>query len=456
MGERVTREASETGPPAGGAATRRARLGWALFDWANQPYFTLITTFIFAPYFATAVIGDAVRGQTLWSYAQSVAGLLIALAAPVAGAIGDARGPRKPWIAGCTVIAMAAMGALWFAVPGAPGSAVPVLSAVVIAALAVEIAIVFNNAMLPGLATASHIGRLSGFGWGLGYVGGLVALLIVAFVFAQPWFGLDAPRHEPARLTGPFSALWLGLFVIPLFLYTPDQARALRKIPPGGAPPRKGLVEAVRAVLRHRNIAVFLIGRMLYFDGLSAIYAFGGIYAAGIFGWETRTLGLFGIVLIVFSMIGAFAGGWFDDRMGSKRTIILGLLGVILGTLGILSISSGEVFFVFDLDPVAPGNGLFATAAERFMLVFSALVGICGGPVQAASRTLLARLAPHRERAKYFGLYAMSGKATAFLAPLLVGIFTTLFHSQRAGLAVIVVFLVAGLAILTRVSEERP
>ena len=447
------------GTPGSSAAgaSRRALFGWVMFDWANQPYFTLITTFIYAPYFVTTLVGDAVRGQTLWSHGQAAAGLLIALLAPVVGAIGDARGPRKPWIASSMLMAMAAMLGLWFAGPGATHTALPILVLVVVAALGVEIAVVFYNAMLPDLAGRGRIGRLSGLGWGIGYAGGLVALLMVVFLFDQPWTGLDPAMAEPARFTGPFSALWLGVFAMPLFLFTPD---AISKGTNLRRSVRRGLgnlLRTVRNVSHYRNITRFLIGRMIYQDGLTAIFAFGGIYAAGIFGWDTRTLGLFGIVLIVFSMIGAFAGGWLDDRIGSRRTVMVALCGLILGTLGIISISTGGILFVIDIasEPTGSGGALFATIPERVMIIFSALVGICGGPVQAASRTFLARIAPRQQTAELFGLYALSGKATAFMAPLLVGVFTAIFSSQRAGIAVIIPFLIVGLAIVASVREER-
>ncbi len=432
-------------------AGRRAWLAWALFDWANQPFFTLITTFIFAPYFATVVVGDAVRGQTLWSYAQAAAGLLIAISAPIAGAIGDQGGRRKPWIAALAGIAMVAMTALWLAAPGG-GANGPILAVVVVATVAVELAILFNNAMLPGLIDGRALGRLSGFGWGLGYVGGLLALVILIAGLGAG--GDGAASHVAARLSGPFSALWLALFSLPLFLWVPDRARRAKRTPADAvAQGLAALKTTLGQLIERRTILRFLVARMLYYDGLSAIYAFGGIYAAGLFGWQTRTLGLFGILLIVFSMVGAFAGGWLDDRIGSKRTILLGLAGLIAGTLGIVSLTADSMLFGL---AVAPGTGgPFSGGAARAMLVFAALVGLCGGPVQAASRTLMARLAPPGQVAEFFGLYALSGKATAFVAPLAVGAMTAALASQRAGLAIILVFLGAGWALLWRVREPR-
>ena len=442
-----------------GEATPRAKFGWAMFDWANQPFFTVITTFIFAPYFVSFVVADPVRGQELWGYTQAAAGLTVALFAPVLGAIADARGRRKPWIAFFLVPCVVGSALLWLAVPGADSGTI--LLTMIVAALAtaaIEFAIVFNNAMLPSLVPEERLGGLSGFGWGLGYLGGLAALVIILAGFSLPaetWFGLDKAAHEHDRLVGPFCALWLVLFSLPLFRYTPDAAAT--GLGPRAAA-RQGLatlVSTLRRLDRYRNIALYLIARMIYYDGQSAIFAFGGIYAAGLFGWTMTELGIFGIVLIVFATAGSFLGGWLDDRIGSKRTIVFSLIGLIFGTLGVVSVGPGEVFFILPATMPSEGSGLFASQAEQVFMAVSIVVGLCGGPAQAASRTMMARLAPRSMTGEFFGLYALSGKATAFMAPLAVAMLTAAYASQRVGMAVILLFLVAGLALFLFVREER-
>lgn len=328
-----------------------------------------------------------------------------------------------------------------------------VLALVALASIAVEVAVVFNNAMLPSLVATGRLGRLSGFGWGLGYVGGLLALLLVVGVFSRPESGLDPALFEPARASGPLSGLWLLVFILPLMLWTPDQPRRsgdsyARSLRLG----LQSLGATLRAVRRQPHIVRFLVARMLYIDGLGAIFAFGGVYAAGVFGWRTTTLGIFGIILIIFAMVGAFAGGRLDDRLGSGKTILIGLAGLFAGTLGIISIDSAHALFVIPL--TATGNsGPFAETGEKLMVAFAAIVGLSGGPVQAASRSLMARLAPAAERSKYFGLYALSGKATAFLAPLLIAPLTAASGSQRGGLSVILLFLAAGAGLLATVRQ---
>ncbi|HJM91267.1 MAG: MFS transporter [Alphaproteobacteria bacterium] len=449
-------------------ATRRAQYSWALFDWANQPYFTLVTTFIFAPYFTSHVVGNAIRGQELWGYGQAAAGLCIALLSPVMGAMADASGRRKPWILGFQALCVVACAGLWLALPGAADrDLMLILGLIVLASVGAEFATVFNNAMLPGLVSRARLGRLSGYAWALGYLGGLVSLGFVLGGFSLPevpLFGLDKASHEHDRMVGPLSAIWMVIFIVPLLIFTPDA-------PPSGLSPAKAARQGLRQLggtlksLRHyRNVMLFLIARMIYFDGLSAIFAFGGIYAAGIFGWSTTNLGVFGIILIIFAALGAMVGGWLDDRIGSKRTILLAVAGLIIATLGIVSITvdglgtegrQDTVLYFIQYQVVASGEGMFTTRAEQIFLLFGIMVGMFGGPAQAASRTMVSRLVPVEKIGEFYGLYALSGKATAFIAPLVVALITGMLQSQRAGIAAIVVFLALGLLLMLPVREER-
>lgn len=437
------------------AASGLGRVGWAMFDWANQPFFTLITTFIFAPYFSAVVVGDPVRGQSLWGFSQAAAGLIIAFSSPVLGSIADVGGRRKPWIAAFVAVCAAGSVALWWVEPEMTTPLAWFLAALIIATVAIEFAVVFNNAMLPDLVPAARLGWWSGVGWGLGYLGGLAALFIVLLGFALPevpLFGIDKLRHEHDRLVGPLTAVWLIVFVLPLFLFTPDRPRS-------PLPARRAIVRGLRALretLRHvrdyRNIARYLIARMIYNDGILAVIGFSGIYAKGIFGWSTTELGMFAIVVTVIAAAGAFLGGYLDDRHGSKPTVFVSLGFLLVGTLGALSIEPGRLLFVISL-PAAADTGFLARPEEWGFLAFAALIGLGFGPAQAASRTLMARMAPPSLRTEFFGLYALSGKATAFLAPFFIAIATDSFASQRAGLVVVVIFLALGALLLLGVKE---
>ena len=424
-----------------------------LFDWANQPFLAL-GAFVFAPYLSQELVGDPTRGQALWGYMLASVAIVVALTSPILGAIADALGRRKPFVFAFSSLTVIGAALLWYAEPSRPDAVAYALVLFAIAAVGTELSAVFNNAMLPDLAGPRTMGRLSGLGWGMGYAGGFVALVLVfaTLVLAQtPALGLDPAQFEPQRSVGPISALWLAIFLLPFFLFTPDTpARPVAL----WAAVRSGLgrlVQTARHARKLGNVGRFLLARMLYQDGLSALLNFSGLYGAGVFGWSIETLGLFAILLIVAAVPGSFLGGVLDDRLGSKRTITIAVTGLVIAAIGILSVGPDEVLFVIPVAAPTEGGGLFAATGERAFLGFALLAGLCVGPAQSASRTMLARLAPPDKLAEFFGLYALAGKATAFAAPLLVGLTTTLFASQRPGLAVLIVFLVGGLIVLRTV-----
>jgi MFS transporter, UMF1 family len=442
---------------------RAAVLGWIFFAWAAEPYFTLITTFVFAPYFATHVASDPASGQSLWGFATAAAGLVIALMSPVLGAIADASGRRKPWISAFGALLVIGSGLMWFGRPG-DTSVIPfLLLAYGIATIGVEFAIVFANSMMPTLVPPGQIGRLSGTGWATGYVGGLLSLILVlGFLAANsetgrtlfgftPLFGLDPVSHQGDRITGPLTGIWFIIFVLPMFLLTPDYP-AKR---PAGAALREGLIElkqTLRELPQRKSMAAFLLANMIYTDGLVSLFAFGGIYAAGTFGWDTIRIGTFGIILAIAGTFGAWLGGRLDDSLGPKR-VIAGCMGILLfAIVAILMVDKDSILFIKVAPPV-PGGALFAGASERAYLFLGCLIGAAGGPLQAASRTLLIRMAPKDRIAQYFGLFALTGKVTSFIGPLLIGVITAVTESQKAGMAVLVLFFVAGLALLARVRE---
>src|SRR5450432_720604 len=443
---------------------RAAVISWIFFDWAAQPYFTLITTFVFAPYFATHVASDPANGQSLWGFATAAAGLLIALMSPVLGAIADASGRRKPWIAAFGALLVIGSCLMWFGKPGDPTVIPPLLLAYAIATVGAEFATVFNNAMMPSLVPPDQIGRLSGTGWATGYVGGILSLILVLGFLAaspdtgrtlfgfMPLFGLDPVTHQGDRISGPLTGIWFIIFVLPMFMLTPDYPA---KNSPRDAL-REGLVElrqGLRELPKQRSLAAFLLANMIYTDGLVSLFAFGGIYAAGTFGWNTIQIGTFGILLAVAGTFGAWLGGKLDDKLGPKRVISGSMLILLVSIVAILLVDKDSVLFVKVAAP-APGGALFSGAAERAYLVLGCLIGAAGGPLQAASRTLLIRLAPKDRIAQYFGLFALTGKVTSFIGPLLIGIITAVTASQKAGMAVLVLFFVGGLGLLSRVKAQ--
>jgi MFS transporter, UMF1 family len=449
-----------------GATTRaplRARVSWMLFDWAVQPFYTLILTFLFAPYFANTVVGDGPRGQTLWGYGAAVAGILVAVGSPFLGAFADGRGRRKPWIAVLAVVLATAMTALWIAVPHAPMPTIYlILLAFVCATACAEFSAVFTNAIMPGLVPQSELGRLSGAGWACGYFGGLVSLALMAGLIVpdpstgktllglDPLLALDTGAREGDRLVGPFSAAWFLVFMIPFFAFVPDIRQAR---PHDGRPATAELWDTVRSLPHNPNILIFLAARMIFTDGLTAIFTFGGIYGASVFGWGALALGIFGIVLTLIGAFGALIGGVLDDRFSAKKVIISALFGLLVGALGILSVDPTHVLYVVEVTPKVPGSAPFSSVGEWVFLAFAMVVGIVSAPVQASSRSLLARLAPQEKITQFFGLFAFSGKVTAFMAPFLVATVTAATGSQRLGMSAIALFLITGMIMMFAVRQ---
>lgn len=440
-------------------ADRKGIFGWIMFDAAMQPWFTLVTTFVFGPYVVSALAASPAEGQALWGYAAGFAGLMIALLSPPLGAIADAAGPRKPWIALLgLVMAICAIG-LWFAEPRVPYGLTLALILFAVGTVAAEMAGVFNNAMMPTLVPADRLGRLSAHGWAAGYCAAVVTILIAIGLLVgspetgrtilglEPLFGLDASAREGDRAVGPFTAIWFAVLVLPLMVFTPDRPTMMpmsQAVGQGLADLREGLA----ALRGEKPLTTFLIAHMIYADGLVALFAFGGIYGTGVFGWTITEVGLFGILLTVTGTIGALIGGPLEDKVGAKPVILTSLGMLTLASLSVVSLSAETMFFVI---PVSPADGLFATTPEKLYLVLGGLMGAAAGPLQASSRALLARLAPPHARARTFGLFALSGKVTSFVGPWAVATVTALTMDQRAGISVLILFFVAGGALLLQV-----
>lgn len=414
----------------------RKAWAWAFYDWANSAFPTVVSTFVIAAYFAQGIAPDPATGQAQWGWMQTLAGLSIALLSPVLGAVADAGGRRRFMLALCTAVMVLATAGLWFARP-VPQDALWALACVGVATVAFELGTVFYNAMLPGLAPPERLGRLSGLAWGLGYAGGLVCLGLCLVLLVRPnpaLFGLDRAAAEHVRATVLLVAAWIALFCWPVLLALPDPSGPR---PGWAAAARAGLAET-RAVLRalpgNPVLARFLLARLFYTDGLNTLFAFGAIYAAGQFGMAVDEVILFGIALNVTAGLGAAGFGLVEDRFGSRRTVLLALGAMVLLAAGLLLVREKAAFWALAL-----GLGVFL------------------GPAQAASRTLMARLAPPGEAAAWFGLFALSGKVTGFLGPAVLALVTAASGSQRAGMATVIGFLALGAAILAtlRLPEGR-
>ena len=432
-----------------------------LFEWGRNPYVLVITVYVYATYFARDIVGDPVRGQALWAAIQGYAGLVVAVAAPFLGAIADAGGRRKPWVGFFALLLMLCTAGLWFGRPGGEGLGLVGIGALIaLANLAYDGSLVFHGAMLSALVPQPQIGRWSGLGYALGNLAGIVLLVFVlVFIYlpAQPLFGLDRVSHEHERFSGPLTALWFAVFSLPFFLWTPDRRSAGLRV---NEAVRRGFVSVagtVRSLNRYRNIAAYLAARMIYNDALNVMLAFGGVYASGIFHWGAVESAAYGIILSVFAALGGLLGGRLADRIGTKRALQFSIGGTMLAAILSLGFAPDRLFFVLSYVPGSKvvALPLFGTAPELFYIATVMGIAVCLVATYANSRAMMARIAPEQRMTEFFGLYALSGEATAFVAPLAVAYATEASGSQQWGMAVIVAFLAVGFAGLCFVREER-
>ena len=431
--------------------------GWFFFDWASQPYNTLLLTFIFGPYI-TEVLGDGTKAQATWGYGVAAAGLLIAVSAPFLGAIADRSGGRMGFIWLFSIFYVVGAAGLWIASPDSL-NLFWVMAFFALGLIGMEMATIFTNAMLPDLGTRDEIGKISGSGWAFGYCGGVLSLVVMLTLFAEsattgktligldPIFGLNAEAREGTRAVGPLTALWYVVFMIPFFLWVREKKRP-DALPIGqavaGAWP--ALKVSLKRLPSNQSLFAYLGSSMFYRDALNGMYVFGGIYAAGVLGWETVDVGIFGILAAVTGALFAWLGGKADTRYGPKPVITISVAALALISLGVIYISPTSVFGI----SVAEGSALPSIA----FYAMGAGIGAAGGVLQSASRTMLVRQADPTRITESFGLYALAGKATSFVAPLTIGLTTDITGSQQAGIAPVVVLLLIGLVLLWWVDPE--
>ena len=413
---------------------RNTIAAWCTYDWANSAFTTLVVTFIYSTYFVQAFADDAGAGTALWSRGIVISSVLIAVLSPLLGAAADRGGARHRFLIISTLVCVAATAALAFVTPDQSTAVLTALTLFVIANVAFEVAMVFYNAFLPVVASSERIGRVSGYGWGLGYAGGLACLVVALLAFvgspgSAPLLALSTEQAFNVRATNLLVAGWLLLFSLPIFLWVRDPAGRVGGSTIGQA--FADLKDTAHKIRQYRQIVRFLLARLVFNDGLVTVFAFAGIYASGTFGFSQADIIVFGIVINVAAGLGAWGFGIMDDRRGGKPTIMASLAALSVATL----------IAVF-----APGRS--------WLWVAGIGIGIFAGPNQSASRSLMGRFVPERHQAEFFGFFAFSGKATAFLGPLLLGVLSEAY-SQRVGVSVVVLFFLAGAALLWTVDEKE-
>lgn len=438
---------------------RKKIWGWFFFDWASQPYNTLLLTFIFGPYIKS-IVGDGAEAQAIWGWYIGCAGLIIAFTAPILGAIADNAGNRVRWIWLFSAMYVVGSAGLWMASPDNLNITL-VMIFFVIGLIGMEFATIFTNSMLPDLGPREEVGRISGNGWAFGYVGGLIALVIMLLCFAEqgngktligidPLFGFDAEQREGTRFVGPLTAIWFILGMIPFFMWVKDPkqtAVSVFKVTDA----LKALKKTLSELPAQRSLAAYLASSMFYRDALNGIYTFGGLYAAGVLGWSVVDTGIFGILAIITGAIFAWLGGRADEKYGPKPVIITCVLALTLSVVLAVFINRGAVLGIsVTADSALPDIAFYLVGA---------LIGAAGGALQSASRTMMVRQANPDRMTEAFGLYALAGKATAFIAPFLIYFFTEAYGSQAIGIAPLIVMFAIGLVLLIWVKpdgEEYP
>ena len=410
----------------------RAIWSWAFYDFGNSCFTTLVITFVYGTYFTQAIAPDPITGTALWSRAIAATALITAVCSPLLGALADRGGYRKAFVLGFSLICVLATAGLY---PVLPGQITAALVLVVIANLGYEFATVFYNAFLPDISPPRRIGRISGYGWALGYVGGLLALLLALVALVQPatpWFGFSTEAGENIRATNLLTAAWFALFTLPFLLWVPEDRSAVSdrgRVVEDAVHQLRGTFAEIR---RYRQIVLLLVARFFYNNGLVTVIAFGGIYAAQSFGFTLQEVLIFGIVLNVAAGAGALAMGHLDDLIGGKRTILISVVG--LGLAAALAIAATD---------------------KVWLWVAGVITGIFMGPNQAASRSLMGRFVPEDKENEFYGFFAFSGKMTAPLGPLLLGLLTQWTGSQRWGVSVVLVLFAAGLMLLIPLDERE-
>jgi UMF1 family MFS transporter len=410
---------------------RKEIWSWCFYDFGNSAFTTLVITFIYSTYFTKAIAENEIDGTYLWSQAIAITAVIVSLLSPILGAIADKGGYRKIFLTLTTYMSIGATALLFFPIKG---QILFALILVVIANVNFELGGVFYNAYLPEIVSRKKIGRISGIGWGAGYLGGLLAMLVamIGFVSADdPWFGLKIETGEHIRATNILVAAWFFIFTLPAILYLKEKkVESANRIGIVVLNSIQALKKTFQEIKIYKNTVRFLISRLIYNDGLVTIFAFGAIYASGTFGFTFNEIMIFGIVLNIAAGSGAFLMGYIDDVIGGKLTIQISLIGLMIAVLLAVFANSKLLFWV---------SGI--------------IVGLFAGPNQSASRSLMGRLTPPDKINEFYGFFAFSGKLTSFLGPMLLGIFTKYFSSQRYGVAVVFIFFFVGFLLMRNVNE---
>ena len=442
--------------------------GWYFFDWASQPYNTLLLTFIFGPYFAEIARGyymgtgmeeEAAKAaaQSFWGFGLTIASVVIAILAPILGAVADGSGRRMIWIWIFSAFYIIGAYGLWWVMPG--GELSMLYWAVAFFGLGfigMEFTTIFTNALMPSLTDHDDIGKISGYGFAFGYLGGLVALILMLALFAEsattgktligidPLFGLDSESREGTRMVGPLTAIWYLLFMIPFFMWVREPRVAARPIHIAAA--LASVRDFISGLRFRKSLSAYLASSLMYRDALNALYAFGGVYASNVLNWSITQIGVFGILGGITAMIASYFGGRMDRAYGPKPVLTWSIVLLILVCITIVGLTR-ESLFGMPLDPAT-------NTADIIFYICGGLIGAAGGPLQAASRTMLVRHTTPDRATEAFGMFALSGKVASFISPLLIALVSHFSQSARIGISPVILLFLIGLVLLLWVKPK--
>ena len=399
-------------------------ISWSFYDFANQPYTTLIITFIYSAFFVNYIAPNEIEGTFLWANAISITAIIVAFLSPLLGAFADETGYRKFFLVFFTLLCSLFTALLYFPEKGDLSLAI---AFVIISNIAFEMGCVFCNSYLKELSNDKNIGRVSGNAWGLGFLGGLSALFISFALF-------DVNNPQEVKQICVFVAIWFVLFSFPTFIFLKDSKRT-KVTKKDISSSFSSIYTTFKEIRNYKKVVNFLIARLFYNDGLITIFALGGVYAVGSLNFTMNEVLILGIILNVFAALGSFVFGSYEDKIGTRNVINLSLVILIISTI---------------LAFVAP----WTNYPKEVFWIAGVLLGSMIGPNQSCSRSYMSQIIPANKKNEFFGFYALTGKATSFLGPLLFGLITK-FYSQQMALLSVVVFFIIGWFLFNKISFSK-
>ena len=386
-------------------------LAWSLYDFANQPFSTIVITFLYGSFFVAEISKSPEDGTVMWSYSIAITAIVVALLSPILGSIADRSGLRKFFLVSCTIICSISTMLLYFPTYGDVYFA---LTLFIIANIFFELGSVFCNSYLPDLTDSKNTGVVSGFAWGLGFIGGLIALFF-SYIF------FDLNNSIEIRQVNIFVGLWFLFFSMPVFFFLNSESIKTNK-----NLLKDSILEikkTFKLISEYKIIFQFLISRLFFNDGLITIFGLGGIYALTTLNFSFNEIVILGVILNIFAALGSFVFGYIEDRIGVKKVINISLLVLIFSTL---------------IAYIAPETGY----PKQLFWIAAILIGLMVGPNQSCSRSLMSKLIPSNKKNEFFGFFSFTGKVTSFIGPFLFGLITDLYSQQAALWVVIFLFLI--------------